>query len=231
MIMMQSKITDVFFDLDHTLWDFDKNSALAFQRVFLKHKIDLDINAFILAYEPINLIYWKKYREDLIGKEQMRKGRLLETFEKLKLSIAHHKIDELAHSYIQELPGDNYLLEGTQKILHYLNSKYRLHIITNGFQEVQFLKLKRSKIDTYFQTVTTSDEVGKKKPHPNIFDFALHRAGVEARNSVMIGDSFEADILGANSAGMNTLFFNARGEKVISPYLDIKTLSEIVKHL
>lgn len=231
MTMMQSKITDVFFDLDHTLWDFDKNSALAFQRVFLKHNIDLDIAAFILAYEPINLIYWKKYREDLIGKEQMRKGRLLETFQKLKVSIAHHEIDELAHSYIQELPLDNYLLEGTQKMLDYLKSKYRLHIITNGFQEVQVLKLKRSKIDTYFQTVTASDEVGKKKPHPSIFDFALRRAGVEARNSIMIGDSFEADILGAQSAGMNTLFFNCREEKVISPYVDIKTLSEIVKHL
>lgn len=126
---------------------------------------------------------------------------------------------------------DNYLLEGTLKILDYLNSKYRLHIITNGFHEVQILKLKRSKIENYFQTVTTSDEIGKKKPHPSIFDFALRRAQVESRNSIMIGDSFEADILGAESAGMNTLFFNYRKEKVLSPYVNITRLSEIIKHL
>ncbi len=231
MNMIRSKITDIFFDLDHTLWDFDKNSALAFQRVFSTHKIKLDLSEFISEYEPINLIYWKKFRENRIGKQEMRRGRLLETFQKLRLNISLQEIDNLANSYIQELPIDNHLLDGASDLLEYLSRKYNLHIITNGFQEVQNLKLKRSKIDNYFKTVTTSDEVGEKKPNPIIFDFAMGRAKVESENCLMIGDSFEADILGAESAGMKTLFLNYREEKVLSACIQVKRLSEIKLHL
>jgi len=229
--MQNNEITDVFFDLDHTLWDFDKNSGLAFERVFRKHKIELPLAEFLRVYEPINLDYWKKYREDRISKEQLRRGRLTETFDCFKLKFPLETIDSLAHCYIEELPIDNHLFTGAVDILDYLSANYRLHIITNGFEEVQHLKLHNSGIKKYFSTVTTSEEVGLKKPHPVIFETALMKASVASTQSVMIGDSLEADIIGAQKAGMHTLFFNYRNEMVTAPHFAISELSEIKKHL
>lgn len=229
--MQNNGITDVFFDLDHTLWDFDKNSGLAFERVFRKHKIELPLAEFLRVYEPINLDYWKKYREDRVSKEQLRRGRLTETFDCFKLKFPLETIDSLAHCYIEELPIDNHLFTGAVDILDYLSANYRLHIITNGFEEVQHLKLHNSGIKKYFSTVTTSEEVGLKKPHPVIFETALMKASVASSQSVMIGDSLEADIIGAQKAGMHTLFFNYRNELVTAPHFAIRKLSEIKKHL
>lgn len=229
--MQNNGITDVFFDLDHTLWDFDKNSGLAFERVFRKHKIELPLAEFLKVYEPINLDYWKKYREDRVSKEQLRRGRLTETFDCFKLKFPLETIDSLAHCYIEELPIDNHLFTGAVDILDYLSANYKLHIITNGFEEVQHLKLHNSGIKKYFSTVTTSEEVGLKKPHPVIFETALMKASVASTQSVMIGDSLEADIIGAQKAGMHTLFFNYRNEMVTAPHFAISELSEIKKHL
>lgn len=229
--MRNSTITDVFFDLDHTLWDFDKNSGLAFKRVFEKHKIELPLSDFLRVYEPINLEYWKKYREDRVSKEQLRRGRLTETFAWFKMEFPVETIDLLAHCYIEELPVDNHLFSGAVAILDYLCVNYKLHIITNGFEEVQHLKLHNSGIKKYFSTVTTSEEVGLKKPHPVIFETALAKASARSKNSMMIGDSLEADIVGAQRAGMHTLFFNYRNERVSAPHFAIRELSEIRAHL
>ncbi|HBC03499.1 MAG: noncanonical pyrimidine nucleotidase, YjjG family [Aequorivita sp.] len=229
--MQKSEITDVFFDLDHTLWDFDKNSGLAFERVFKKHKIELPLVDFLKVYEPINLDYWKKYREDRVSKEQLRRGRLTETFASFQLKLPLKTIDSVAHCYIEELPVDNHLFIGAVDILDYLSQTYKLHIITNGFEEVQHLKLQNSGIKKYFNTITTSEEVGLKKPHPVIFETALMKASVASKKSVMIGDSLEADIIGAQKAGMYTLFFNYRNEIATAPHFAISELSEIKKHL
>ncbi|WP_094746162.1 MULTISPECIES: YjjG family noncanonical pyrimidine nucleotidase [Flavobacteriaceae] len=228
---MPNNITDVFFDLDHTLWDFDRNSALAFARVFQKHKIDLSLTDFLKEYEPINLIYWKRFREETVSKEQLRRGRLTDTFDVFKIQFPLETIDALAISYIEELPVDNHLFLDTIEILEYLSKKYNLHIITNGFEEVQYLKLHNSGIKKYFSTITTSEEVGLKKPHPVIFEIALKKASVAPQKSIMIGDSLEADIIGAKNVGMNTLFFNYRNEIVAENFFAINELSEIKNHL
>lgn len=229
--MLHKNIKDVFFDLDHTLWDFDRNSALAFIRVFRKHNIDVNFSAFIEAYEPINLIYWKKFREELITKEELRRGRLIETFKILDMQYPLSTIDLFARSYIEELPIDNHLFSGTIEILEYLISRYKLHIITNGFHEVQHFKLRNSNIQRYFSTITTSEEAGVKKPHPSIFKLALTKASALPNKSIMVGDSLEADILGARAVGMNTLFFNYKNEKMVTPEVAIKNLFEIKQHL
>ena len=225
--MPNSKITDVFFDLDHTLWDFDRNSALAFERVFKKHNIQLEVSKFIKEYEPINLIYWKKYREEIISKEELRCGRLIETFQIFKMKIPLASIDFMANSYIEELPIDNHLFSGTFEILDYLFAKYKLHIITNGFGEVQHLKLKNSGIEKYFNTITTSEEVGVKKPHPVIFETAMTKASVLPTHSIMIGDNVEADIEGARNSGMQTLFFNYKNERYNTLGLSVTELLQI----
>lgn len=229
--MYNNEITDVFFDLDHTLWDFDRNSSLAFHRVFHKHNIDLPLLDFLREYEPINLDYWKKYREERVTKSELRRGRLTETFDVFKLKYPLDVIDSLASCYIDELPVDNHLFVGAIEILDYLSERYRLHIITNGFEEVQHLKLRNSGIIDYFRSVTTSEDVGLKKPHPSVFNSALKKASTMPQQSIMIGDSFEADIIGAKNVGMHTLFFNYRNEKVLSPCSSVNELLEIKLHL
>jgi len=224
-------VKDIFFDLDHTLWDFDKNSMLAFKRVFKKFKITIEFDAFLKIYEPINIEYWKKYREDKVSKENLRRGRLIDSFNFFDLIYSTEKIDEIADAYIQELPFDNHLFEGAVEILDYLILKYKLHIITNGFEEVQHKKLKNSGIDRYFSTVTTSEEVGLKKPNPKVFLTALNKANSFPTQSVMIGDSLEADILGANNIGMQTIFYNYRNESISKKIKSIDSLLEIKNYL
>lgn len=229
--MSKIEITDVFFDLDHTLWDFDRNSGLAFQRVFKTHKIELPLTDFLSEYEPINFTYWKEYREERITKEELRRGRLTDTFDLFKMQYPLDVIDSIASCYLNELPGDNHLFNGAIEILDYLSEKYRLHIITNGFEEVQHLKLRNSGISKYFRSVTTSEDIGLKKPHPSVFNAALNKASAVPQKSMMIGDSFEADIIGAQNVGMHTLFFNYKHEKVTSLFTSISNLLEIKQHL
>ena len=224
-------VKDVFFDLDHTLWDFDKNSMLAFKRVFKKFKINIEFDVFLKIYEPINIEYWKKYREDKVSKENLRRGRLIDSFNFFDLIYTTEKIDKIADAYIQELPFDNHLFEGALEILDYLTLKYKLHIITNGFEEVQHKKLKNSGIVHYFSTVTTSEEVGVKKPNSKVFLTALKKANSLPEESVMIGDSLEADILGANNIGMQTIFYNYRNESISKKIKSIDSLIEIKNYL
>lgn len=224
-------VKDVFFDLDHTLWDFDKNSMLAFKRVFVKFNIEIKFEDFIKIYEPINLAYWKKYREEKVTKGALRRGRLIDSFKKFNKEYPFQIIDDMAESYIEELPLDNHLFDGTLHILDYLTEKYQLHIITNGFEEVQYKKLNNSGIFHYFSTVTTSEEVGLKKPNPLVFEKAMEKANANPYLSVMIGDSFEADILGADNLGMKTIFYNYRNETIPNNFRKINTLIEIKSHL
>ena len=228
--MSKIKITDVFFDLDHTLWDFDRNSALAFELVFQRHNIQIDLQDFLTIYEPINFNYWKAFREERVSKQQLRRGRLADSFAALKHTISVNVIDEMSDSYIEFLPENNYLLDGTIEILDYLKPKYNLHIITNGFTDVQGIKMKRSGLLPYFKTITSSEEVGVKKPNPLVFHHALKKGNTFAESSAMIGDTFEADILGAEAVGMDTIFYNYHkdvqrsGYKVVERLLEIKGL-------
>ncbi len=199
------KIEHVFFDLDHTLWDFDKNSGLTFKKIFKLNDLDIEINNFLRIYMPINLEYWRLYRDEKVTKEELRYKRLKKSFDKLKFEISDALIDKLAIDYIDNLSSFNYLFEGTFEILDYLKSKYQLHIITNGFDEVQTKKMTSSKIIDYFDAIITSDSVGVKKPNPKVFNYALKKANATAENSVMIGDSLEADINGALNVGFKAI--------------------------
>lgn len=229
--MKFSKIQHVFFDLDHTLWDFDKNSALTFEVIFKEQKLEINLQEFLEAYTPINENYWKLYRDNKISKEDLRTGRLKDCFETLKFEISPVIIDNLSTQYIQFLPGFNNLLEDAHDTLQYLKPKYQLHIITNGFEEVQHNKLENSKISTFFNTVTTSEEAGVKKPHAGIFNLALEKSGALASNSIMIGDSYEADILGAQMIGMKSVFFDYYQKEEDHPILKIKKLNELKHYL
>ena len=207
--MYKDIVTDVFFDLDHTLWDFEKNSALTFDKIFRESELEVDLNRFLKIYAPINLAYWKLYREEKISKPDLRYARLRNTFDRLSMTVDDHIINTLAIEYIEHLCTFNHLVPNTLAILDYLRPKYRLHIITNGFQEVQRKKLENASIASYFEHVIDSETAGVKKPNPYIFNFSLQKAEVVPERAIMIGDSLEADVLGARAVGLHTLHFNA----------------------
>jgi len=202
---MNNRIKHIFFDLDHTLWDFDKNSRLTFEKIFKLNKIDLDLSEFLEVYEPINLRYWKMYREERVSKADLRYGRLKDALDSINVRIGDEMINHLSVAYIDHLTTFNHLFDGTFEILEYLQLKYHLHIITNGFQEAQERKMINSNIRSYFKTVTNSEMVGVKKPNPKIFNFALNQANAKSNESIMIGDSLEADIEGAKHVGMSAI--------------------------
>ena len=229
--MKIENIKHVFFDLDHTLWDFDKNSSLTFQKIFELHRVELEINEFIKVYEPINLKYWKLYREEQIDKASLRYGRLKDSFDLLNFQADDELIHQLSVDYIEHLASFNHLFEGTLDLLDYLHPKYELHIITNGFEEVQLRKMTSSNITKYFKTITNSEMAGVKKPNPIIFNHALEVAKAKPHESIMIGDSYEADILGALNVGYDAIFFNYNNQTIEAKIKQVKDLLEIKMYL
>ncbi|WP_296316937.1 YjjG family noncanonical pyrimidine nucleotidase [Winogradskyella sp. UBA3174] len=228
---MKNTIKHVFFDLDHTLWDFDKNSGLTFEKIFKLNTINVDLKEFLNVYEPINLKYWRLYRNEKVTKSELRYRRLKEAFDAINISVEDEMINKLSEAYIEHLSSFNHLFEGTFEILDYLQNKYTLHIITNGFEEIQEKKMKSSNIRNYFETVTNSEMVGVKKPNPKIFNFALNLAKAKLEESIMIGDSLEADIEGAANLGMDTIHFDYKKQFKTENYKQVYHLKAIADYL
>ena len=200
-------VSDVFFDLDHTLWDFETNSALAMEKVFLEQNIEVPISDYLKIYSPINFKYWDLYRKDEVTQKELRYGRLKDSFDEMQVDIDDDTINAISVKYIEYLPTFNNLFAGAIDLLDYLAPKYRLHIITNGFHDVQNIKLTNSGIFKYFETITNSENAGHKKPNPIIFEYALNAANTSKENSIMIGDCIDADVRGALNFGMDAILF------------------------
>ena len=224
-------IKHIYFDLDHTLWDFEANSKKTFEYIFMDSDIDVNFNDFSALYKPINQKYWKLFREDKVTKSKLRYARLKETFDALKYVIDDELIISLSKKYIDNLSRFNKLFDGAIDILNYLKPKYEMHIITNGFDEVQYKKLKNSAILPYFKHVISSEKVGVKKPNPKIFHYALEIANALPAESMMIGDNFEADIQGAKNVGMQAIYCSFDNEKIDNKVITVTELSELKRHL
>ena len=220
-------ITDIFFDLDHTLWDFDKNSEMAFKNIFENDFPEIEIQDFMKVYVPINQAVWKLYQKDEITSNQLRYMRLKQSFDAINIDISDIQIENIAEEYIKLLPENNHLFEGTIEILDYLRQNYTLHIITNGFANVQDKKLNNSNIRKYFETITNSDNAGAKKPNPVIYDYSLNMANAKKETSIMIGDCLDADINGALDFGIDAVFVNYHNIDVDKNINQIKKLSEL----
>ena len=217
----------LFFDLDHTLWDFDKNSGFAFDTIFKNQGFDISLQDFLNIYIPRNQHYWKLYQVNQISHEDLRYYRLKDVFDALKIEVSDEVIHQLSDDYIKQLPEDNHLFDGAIELLDYLKPNYQLHIITNGFSNVQDKKLSNSNIGHYFETITNSELAGQKKPNPIIFDYALNVAKASKEESIMIGDSFEADILGALDFGIDAVFFNENKTKINHDVYQVNHLLEL----
>lgn len=229
--MYRELVTDVFFDLDHTLWDFEKNSALTFQKIFEEHNVRVELEDFLREYVPVNLAFWKLYRENKIQKEALRYLRLRKVFDSLKYPIDDLLITLLADAYIEHLSTYDHLLPYSREILNYLKPTYRMHIITNGFEEIQAKKLRNSNIHGYFEQVINSEMAGVKKPDPLIFQLALERTGVLPNRALMIGDNLEADIIGARAVGFHTIHLNVHKDPLHKHGEIIDDLREIKLYL
>jgi YjjG family noncanonical pyrimidine nucleotidase len=217
----------LFFDLDHTLWDFDKNSGFAFDAIFKNQGFDISLQEFLNIYIPRNQHYWKLYQVNKISHEDLRYYRLKDVFVALNFEVSDETIHKLSDDYINYLPEYNHLFEGAIELLDYLKPNYQLHIITNGFSNVQDKKLTNSKIGHYFETITNSELAGQKKPNPIIFDYALSIAKASKADSIMIGDSFEADILGALDFGIDAIFFNENKTEINHDVYQVNHLLEL----
>jgi len=161
----------------------------------------------------------------------LRYGRLKDAFKLLDIQVKTSMIYKLSDDYIAYLSTFNHLFDGAIEILEYLQGKYKLHIITNGFKEVQQGKLNNSNIENYFVTVTNSEMVGVKKPNPKIFEHALQVAKASNKNSIMIGDNYEADILGALNFGVDAICFNYHNETLGNEVKQIDSLLQLKHYL
>jgi putative hydrolase of the HAD superfamily len=201
----------LFFDLDRTLWDMDGNSYITLCELAEKHNIVQrgvhTVEEFIHRYKIINNELWADYSLNKIDKETLRSERFKKAFRIFGIEDDHF-CEVFANDYVMCGPLKNNLVPHAIEILDYLYGKYELHIITNGFCEVQEVKIEKSGLGKYFQHIITSEEAGYKKPDPNIFQYSMQKAGANLGNSLMIGDSLEADILGAIGSGMAQVFFN-----------------------
>ena len=231
----KSKYKHIFFDLDRTLWDFDAAAEVAFERIYEKYDLKSlgipNAHEFHEVYHPLNERLWEQYRANEITKDDLNRTRFV-------LPLEHYGIhdialaDHLSEDYVYWSPRIVRLVSGTMELLDYLKPKYHLHLITNGFQEVQDTKLSLSGMKPYFETLTVSEEVGVKKPNPEIFRYALRKAHAAAEESLMIGDEMAVDIDGARDAGMDTMFFNPSGIAVEGERtFEVHRLAEIQDYL
>ena len=211
------KYKHIFFDLDRTLWDFDAAAEVAFERIYEQYNLkSLGIpsaHEFHEVYHPLNERLWELYREDKITKADLNRTRFLKPLEHYGIHDVE-LADHLSEDYVYWSPRIVRLVPGTMELLEYLKPKYHLHLITNGFEEVQDTKLTLSGMKPYFETLTVSEEVGVKKPNPEIFQYALRKAHATAEESLMIGDEMAVDIDGARAAEIDTVLFNPKGEKI-----------------
>jgi putative hydrolase of the HAD superfamily len=217
--MPQSKIVNgtskiykhIFFDLDHTIWDFDKNAEETLHELYGTYNLkDIGLHSadlFIETYTRHNHRLWAEYHLGRISKDELREERFKSTFIELGVQPDLMPAD-FEDAYVKLGPHKTNLFPHAHETLAYLQSKYTLHLISNGFKESTEIKVKGTNLGGYFQNVIISEVVGVNKPDPLIFKHAIELAGATIEESVMIGDSIEADIRGAMSVGMDAIYFN-----------------------
>lgn len=226
------KYTTLFFDLDHTLWDFEANSKEALTDIYynfnLAEKGIVSFNEFLRAYYKINDRMWEQYRKDEISKEELRNDRFYNAL--MAFKIEDRKLaNDIGDDYVKTSPYKTNLFDGCHEVLTELKTRYNLHIITNGFEEVQHIKLQQSNLTQYFGVVITSENAGYKKPEKGIFEYTLNKVGVNKEESLMIGDGIDTDIAGAIDFGMDSVFFNPNNYiKEVNSTYSVTKLIELI---
>lgn len=220
----------LFFDLDRTLWDYRANSEQTLNDLVTKHTPELveKFDEFLATFYEVNESLWLEYRNCRLSKERLSTQRFIDSFKRLGVN-AESFAEEFSDDYIRESPNKTKLFPKTIETLEYLKTKgYRLFLLTNGFVEVQKVKIRDSKLEPFFERMITSEEAGYQKPHEKIFKFALNIVEAEKADCLMIGDDLESDIEGAHNLGIDTVFFNPAGLiHDTTPTFEIKQLDEL----
>lgn len=229
------RYTHLFFDLDHTIWDFDKNAEEALQELYELHNLQAlgaaSVVAFIETYTRNNHQLWADYHLGKITKDVLRQLRFNKTFTDMGMHPDTIPAG-FEDAYVQLCPTKTNLFPHAHETLSYLQSKYTLHLISNGFRESTETKVSGTGLAKYFQNVIISEVVGVNKPHPGIFEHALALAGVGKEECLMIGDSLEADIYGALNFGMDAIYFNPlNAPKPADVPVQIQSLDELTRML
>ena len=221
----------LFFDLDHTLWDFDRNAGETLETLFDLHNLSrygtFTVDEFVARYQDINHALWRLYQANKISQAQLRATRFVRTL--TRLGVPEDEVPaDISTQFTEMLPLKKAVFPHTHETLAYLQTKYELHLITNGFNDIQYLKLASSDLTKYFGQVVTSEHSGCLKPDPQMFAHALQAAGATAQESLMVGDNLECDVLGAYNAGIDQVYFNParRGHRMQITY-EIASLDEL----
>ena len=225
------KYRHLFFDLDHTLWDFERNADETLRTLFDRHDLGrhgtFTVEQFVARYQDVNHALWRLYQANKITQTQLRATRFVRTLTRLGVPEAEVPADISAH-FTELLPQKKAVFPHTHETLAYLQTKYELHLITNGFNDIQSLKMESSDLTKYFGQIITSEHSGCLKPDPQMFAHALQAAGATAQESLMVGDNLECDVLGAYNAGIDQVYFNParRGHRMQITY-EIASLDEL----
>jgi putative hydrolase of the HAD superfamily len=230
------KYKHLFFDLDHTLWDFDANARATLEQLHIDLRlVDKGVHDFDLFYKNYlvhNEKLWERYRNGYIKQEELRIKRMWLTL--LDFQIADQELArQLSELFLQLLPTRTILFPDTKETLDYLTDKgYQLHLITNGFELTQHNKLKSSGLKHFFKEVITSEASNSLKPQKEIFEYALKKTSANLKESLMIGDSIEVDVAGAFAVGMDQVHVNYSGaEQSLEPTYTITALKQLKEFL
>jgi putative hydrolase of the HAD superfamily len=220
----------LFFDLDHTLWDFDKNADETLRTLFELHQLgryNFSVERFIERYTEVNHALWRLYQGGKLSQQQLRDIRFVRTLTKLGVPEAEVPAD-ISRQFTDILPQKAAVFPFTFEVLDYLRPKYQMHLITNGFKDIQYIKLASSGLTSYFGEVVTSECSGFLKPDARMFAHALQLTGARAETSLMIGDNLECDVLGAYNAGIDQVYFNVdKRRHFAQTTYEINCLSEL----
>ncbi len=226
------KYRHLFFDLDHTLWDFDANARVTLESIYedlqLKTRGVHDFELFYRNYLGHNERLWDRYRRGFIRQDELRVKRMWLSL--LDFKIADDALSKaMSVQFLDLLPTRTILFPHAKEVLQYLKEKnYELHLITNGFEKVQHSKLRNSGLDIFFGEVITSEGSNSLKPNKEIFDYAFNKTGAVAATSIMLGDTLDVDIQGAINAGMDQVFVNHLGvTPEIKPTYTVTSLKEL----
>lgn len=210
------KYKHLFFDIDRTLWDYESNAKEALKDMHRKNHLEgfeIPLSDFFNVFNVYNESLWIEYGLGTIKKEYLRDQRFVLTLAKFGV-VNQELATKLSEDYIKISPDKTNLFPEVVETLEYLKTKYHLHIITNGFNEVQFRKLRNCGIEHYFKKIVTSDNARSQKPHREIFQYALSSVNARKSESLMIGDDWELDILGAKQYGLDQVYFNPQRKEL-----------------
>ncbi|MEM8567164.1 MAG: YjjG family noncanonical pyrimidine nucleotidase [Bacteroidota bacterium] len=225
------KYSTVFFDLDHTLWDYDKNSSETLTELYYEYGFDsrkkVSLQGFLNTFNEVNQKLWANYNKGHINREDIRNQRFKKIFK--KFGIRHDPLAlDISDEYIKRCPTKTNLMPHALSILDYLEPNYTLCLLTNGFNDVQSVKLSSSGLKTYFKYVITSESSGHRKPSREIFQYSLALTKASAKRTIMIGDNLNADIYGAKRAEIDQVYFNPSKEGHNQPVThEIDCLSQL----